>query len=83
MTSATKCSYYVSRSLTEAEAENVPGMSHSSMPGVSCIELAGRRDVEKQVTQRCLQGVEREVEHIKREDGDADSSVCDLGGKFV
>lgn len=53
-------------------------MRHAAMPCVSGVELRRRRHIEKKVSQRGLEGIEREVQEVEGNDSEANCRVIDL-----
>ena len=65
---------------TKPVSNDVPGLGHTAVPGVTNIELIGGCDIQEQVPQGCLQRIEREIEEIKGQDCEADSRVGNVNG---
>ena len=63
---------------TESKSDDVTSVCHPAMPCISGIQLGRWSDVQQDVSQRGLQGVECEVQEIKRDDSDSDGGVGDL-----
>jgi hypothetical protein len=50
---------------TESEADDVTSMRHSAMPCISSVQLGWRSDVQKEISQRRLQGVKGKVQEVE------------------
>jgi hypothetical protein len=53
---------------TKAIPNDVPGVHHPSMPGITRVELIRGRNIQKQVAQGGLESVQGEIQNIKAED---------------
>lgn len=63
---------------TKSEANNVADVKHTTVPSISLAQLFRGGDVEQEVAERPLKGVQCEVEEIKCEDCQADCGVFPL-----
>lgn len=70
--------YARERQEPETKPDNVSRICHLTVPSIRDIELFWRSDIEEQVSERCLEGIECEVQNIERDDREDDSGVLNL-----
>ena len=79
---ATKKSEYwhtSKRKEAKAKTDDVSRVGHLAVPSVCSVQLLRGCHIEKEVTQRGLQGVEGKIKEVEGDDGECDRCVFDLG----
>lgn len=53
-------------------------MCHTSMPSIARGQLLGGCEIEEQVSQGCLKGIEGKIQNIEADDRDSNGQILDL-----
>jgi len=67
---------------TETETDNVTSMGHTTVPCIARVELRDRCYVQKKVSQRGLQCIEREIQEIKGNNSKSNSCIGNLDSRL-
>ena len=63
---------------TKAVSYNIAYVRHSAMPCISCAHLTRWGNIQKEISERSLQTIERKVKNVERDDRKYDGCVINL-----